>query len=217
MRTGNLKVEVFAGGAFAQNGFLVSCPATGKGILVDPGASVDAMLRAAERAGVEIHAIIVTHAHLDHIEGVAEAKRRTNARIHLHRDDTPLYGQAAIQAQMFGVPIELPPPIDEFLSAGEVLSVGEGRLDVRHTPGHSPGHVILVSDDWAIVADVVFLGSIGRTDLPGGDFQTLMTSIRKHVLTLPDEMVLYPGHGPTTTVGHERRTNPFLAGGSSFA
>lgn len=212
-----LEVEVFTGGGFGQNGFVVSCPVTHKGILVDPGASVDAMLSAVERSRIEVQAIVVTHAHLDHIEGVAEAKRRTGARVHLHRDDMALYGQAGMQAQMFGVRIELPPPIDEFLTAGEVIKVGEGELEVRHTPGHAPGHVTLVGDGFAIVADCVFLGSIGRTDLPGGDFQTLISSIKRQILTLPDETVLYPGHGPTTTVGHERRTNPFLAGGSSFA
>jgi hydroxyacylglutathione hydrolase len=217
MSAGKLKVDVFTGGAFAQNGFVVSCTSSGKGILVDPGASVGEMVRSVEASDIEIQAIIVTHAHLDHIEGVAEARRRTGARIHLHRDDLPLYGQAGVQAQMFGMPIELPPPVDEFMTSGEVIRVGECELTVRHTPGHSPGHVTLVGDGLALVADCVFLGSIGRTDLPGGNFETLIASIRSQILTLPDETVLYPGHGSTTTVGHERRTNPFLAGGSSFA
>jgi hydroxyacylglutathione hydrolase len=220
MPSPDLVVRAFPGGPFSQNVLLVSCASTGKGILVDPGATVEAMLRAAEEAGIEIEKIVLTHAHLDHVEGVARAKRATGAPIYLHPDDEPLYRAAPTQAQWFGMEIEIPPPVDAPLAAGDTLTVGECRLGVRHTPGHAPGHVILVGDGVAIVGDCVFNGSIGRTDLPGGDFQTLMQSIRSEILTLPDETVLHTGHGPETTVGHERATNPFLAaqlGGSSFA
>jgi hydroxyacylglutathione hydrolase len=213
-------VEGFTGGGFAQNGYLVRCPRTSKGILVDPGAAVEAMLDAARREGVTIEAIVLTHAHVDHVDGVARAKRATGARIHLHPKDEPLYRQAAAQAQYFGLDFEPPPPIDEYLADGELLRVGECELHVRHTPGHAPGHVVLVGEGVAIVGDCVFAGSIGRTDLPGGDFQTLMDSIRRHILSLPDETVLHSGHGPATTVGHERVSNPFLVpqfGGSRFA
>lgn len=212
-------ISLFSGGGFGENGYVASCPATKKGLLIDPGAAVTSMLEAVEDQGISVSDILLTHAHVDHIDGVARAKRATGAPIHLHRDDAPLYDQASLQAQMFGVHLETPPPLDEYLRHGQVVSFGECSFEVRHTPGHSPGHVILVSPGLAIVGDCVFSGSIGRSDLPGGDFQTLMASIRGEILSLPDETVLFPGHGPTTTVGHERVSNPFLApqfGGSRF-
>lgn len=217
---GDIIVRRFEGGAFAQNCFLVSCAGTGGGILVDPGAAVGEMLTAAEDAKIQIRYIVLTHAHLDHVDGVARAKRETGVPVLLHADDEPLYQAAPTQAQWFGVHVEKPPPIDRHLTDGELIEFGDCSLLVRHTPGHAPGHVILVGDGVAIVGDCVFAGSIGRTDLPGGDFQTLMSSIRTHILALPDETVLHAGHGPETTVGHERVANPFLApqfGGSGFA
>ena len=213
-------VRGFGGGPFGQNGYVVSCVRSNKGILVDPGASVGDMLKAAREGEIQIEAIVLTHAHIDHIDGVAEAKRETGAPVYLHPADEPLYRQALTQAQWFGVTLDPPPPIDEHLREGTPIRFGECELEVRHTPGHAPGHVILVGDGVALVGDCVFSGSIGRTDLPGGDFQTLMKSIRTHILSLPDETVLYSGHGEETTVGHERVSNPFLApqlGGSNFA
>lgn len=217
----DIVVRGFTGGGFGENGYVVSCAATGKGILVDPGASVQEMLQAVNTGKIDVQAIVLTHAHIDHIDGVAAAKKATKAPVYLHPDDEPLYSQAAVQAQWFGVELDPPPPpVDEYLREGTPVRFGECELEVRHTPGHAPGHVILVGDGLAIVGDCVFSGSIGRTDLPGGDFQTLMKSIRTHILSLPDETVLYSGHGGETTVGHERAFNPFLApqlGGSNFA
>jgi hydroxyacylglutathione hydrolase len=213
-------IRRFTGGEFGENGYVVNCPVTRRGVLVDPGAAVDAMLQAVRTDEIEITAILLTHAHIDHIDGVARAKRETGAPVLLHPDDEILYTQAPLQAQMFGVHLERPPPLDDYLRAGDVIRFGQSEMTVRHTPGHAPGHVILVADGAAIVGDCVFAGSIGRSDLPGGDFQTLMASIRREILALPDETILYPGHGPETTVGHERVANPFLApqfGGSSFA
>lgn len=216
---GEMVVRGFTGGAFAQNGYLVRCVASEKAILVDPGAAVEEMLRSAEESGVEIELIVLTHAHLDHVEGLARAKRATGAPVLLHADDLPLFRAAPTQAQWFGVEMEPLPPVDRQMVDAERIRFGECELEVRHTPGHAPGHVILVGSGSALVGDCVFAGSIGRTDLPGGDFQTLMRSIRQRILDLPDETVLYSGHGPETTVGHERATNPFLApqtGGSRF-
>lgn len=213
-------VQPFMGGAFAQNGFLVTCVGSEAGILVDPGAAVAAMLEAARVQGISVEAIVLTHAHLDHVEGVARAKRETGAPVLLHRDDEELYHAAPVQAQWFGVQVEAPPPVDRYLAEGDTLRFGDCTLDVRHTPGHAPGHVILVGDGVALTGDCVFAGSIGRTDLPGGSLERLMDSIRRHILTLPDETVLFSGHGPETTVGHERASNPFLVpgfGGSRFA
>jgi glyoxylase-like metal-dependent hydrolase (beta-lactamase superfamily II) len=214
------EVHGFTGGGFGENCYVVSCSGTAKAILVDPGAAVEAMLDHVRRASLDIVAIVLTHAHLDHIEGVARAHEVTGAAVHLHPDDEILYRQAPHQAQLFGVRIDTPPPIDEYLRQGELVRVGDCQFEVRSTPGHSPGHIILVGSGVAIVGDCVFGGSIGRTDLPGGDFQTLMASIRGEILSLPDETILYSGHGPETTVGRERRSNPFLTphlGGSNFA
>lgn len=219
-RGGEAVIRAFPGGPFDQNGYLVYCADTREGILVDPGATTPAILEAAREGEISIGSIVLTHAHLDHVDGVARAKRETGAPILLHADDDELYRAAPVQAEWFGLKMEPLPPVDGRLAEGEAVEFGTCSLSVAHTPGHAPGHVILVGDGYALVGDCVFAGSIGRTDLPGGDFQTLMRSIRAHILTLPDETRLLTGHGPETTVGHERVANPFLTGnygGSSFA
>ncbi len=218
--SGEAAVRGFAGGVFAQNTYLVSCARTGEAILVDPGAAAPQALQAARELGVTIGQIVLTHAHVDHVEGVPLAKRETGAPILLHPADLQLYGAAPMQAQMFGLRMEPLPPVDGALAEGGTVRFGECALAIRFAPGHAPGHVILVGDGMALVGDVIFNGSIGRTDLPGGDFGTLMRSIRAQVLTLPDETTLHTGHGPDTTVGHERVSNPFVTGvygGGGFA
>ena len=213
-------VRCFTGGAFAENAYLVSCVGSGKAIIVDPGGAIGDLLRVAEESSLEVVEIVLTHAHIDHVDGAAEAKRRTRAPITVHPADEQLYQAAPLQGQWFGVHVDPLPPLDGYLADGGRVTFGSCSLQVRFTPGHAPGHVILVGDGIALVGDCVFLGSIGRTDLPGGDLETLMSSIRQRILTLPDETVLYPGHGPETTVGHERATNPYLVpnlGGSTFA
>lgn len=217
---GDVWVRSYAGGVFAENAYLVTCPETNAGIIVDPGAGTPQLLADARRLGVSIESIVLTHAHVDHVEGLAMAKRETGAPIYLHPADAPIYAAAPAQAQMFGLRMDPLPPVDHPLAAGDVVRFGDCGLSVRFAPGHSPGHVILVGDGVALVGDVIFLGSIGRTDLPGGDLPTLMRSIREQVLTLPDATTLHTGHGPDTTVGRERATNPFITGtygGSAFA
>lgn len=218
--SGDFTVRSFTGGAFAENTYLVRCAATGSAIIVDPGAATGSVLETARMAEIPIEAIVLTHAHLDHVEGLAAAKRATGAPVYLHPDDLPLYRQAPTQAEWFGMSFDPLPDPDRELRAGETFRFGDCALEIRHTPGHAPGHVILIGDGAALTGDCVFAGSIGRTDLPGGDLGTLMRSIREQILTLPDETVLHSGHGPDTTVGHERVTNPFLTaqfGGSAFA
>lgn len=208
-----LKVQAFTGGAFAENGYLAVCTRTSRAVAVDPGAASQGMADAIRSGGLELEAILLTHAHLDHVEGIHRVREvAPDAPIWLHPDDRPLWEHLEGQAAAFGMPYIPQPEPNRELVPGEDVSFGDVTLDVRFAPGHAPGHVIFVAHDHgtALVGDVIFQRSIGRTDLPGGDFHQLMASIREQVLTLPDEMVLLPGHGPATTVGEEREGNPFL-------
>jgi hydroxyacylglutathione hydrolase len=208
----DIRIATFVADGFAENAYLVWREGEAVAVAIDPGGEADAMADALEERGLRLEAILLTHAHLDHIEGVARLVRSTGAPSYLHPDDRPFYDNANLQAQQFGMRVDALPPIDHALAHGQTLDVADLRFEVRHVPGHSPGHVILVlaEADCAFVGDVVFRGSIGRTDLPGGNFPQLVKGIRAQVLTLPTDMALYPGHGPPTEVGHERATNPFL-------
>jgi len=211
-----LRIHTFSGGDFSENGYLLQCGADGPGIVIDPGASVPSMVEFIQEAGMEVDAILLTHAHLDHVEGIPGIRELApEAPIYLHQDDLRLYRAVDLQARAFNLPAVGPlPEPDRELTHGQDLVFGDCQLQVRHAPGHAPGHVIFVVPDEgvAFVGDVVFQGAIGRSDLVGGDFYQLMDSIRTQVLSLPDDMELHSGHGPSTTVGWERRTNPFLVG-----
>lgn len=207
-----MDVVAFTGGGFAENGYLAACD-DGAAVAVDPGAAAPAMVAAARKRELELRAILLTHAHLDHVEGVDVVREAfPDAPIWLHPDAEGMYRALPQQAAAFGLQAAPQPGPDEAFEHGQRFGFGTCWFEVRLAPGHAPGHVILVAPDdgLALVGDVVFQGSIGRTDLPGGDFYTLMRSIREQVLTLPDETVLHTGHGPSTTVGDERRGNPFL-------
>ncbi|MDH3497083.1 MAG: MBL fold metallo-hydrolase [Gemmatimonadota bacterium] len=207
------EVLCLTNGAFAENCYVVADRAAGDAVLVDPGEEADLFLARLRTERLTLRAVWLTHAHLDHVAGVAAIKEATGVPIWLHADDRPLYDAAPQQARvLLGLDLPALPPPDRAIVPGEPLRVGAVEFEVRHVPGHSPGSVALVGDGVALVGDAVFAGSVGRTDLPGGDSETLLTSIRDQLLTLPDETVLYPGHGPETTVGRERRTNPFLTG-----
>ncbi len=212
VRRMDIHVRTFVAPAFGQNAYLIWREGSTSAAAIDPGGQAEAMADALAEAGLWLEAIVLTHAHLDHIEGVGALVARTGARVLLHPLDRPLYDHVVDQARMFGYDAEDQPPPDEPLEHGQSLEIGGVSFEVRHVPGHSPGHVMVYVADGglAFVGDVVFRGSIGRTDLPGGDYRALFQSIRDHVLTLPDETVLYSGHGPETTVGHERISNPFL-------
>ena len=208
-----IRLRTFTGADdFQQNAWLAVCSATGETLVIDPGAAAPDMCRVIEADQLAVKAVILTHAHLDHVEGLPDIRTVTDAPIFLHPADAFLYRAATEQAAAFGVRAPRPPAVDEELAHGDELGFGRCAFRVRHAPGHSPGHVVLVNEDErvAVVADVVFAGSIGRTDLPGGNMQQLLHSIRQQVLTLADDTRLLTGHGPETTVGWERRTNPFL-------
>ncbi|TFG66889.1 MAG: MBL fold metallo-hydrolase [Gemmatimonadales bacterium] len=208
-----LRVETLVVGAFQSNCFLVCAGDSPDGIVIDPGADPERILARLTDWGGGVSAILLTHAHLDHVGAVAELARATGAPIYLHPADRFLYDAVADQGRMFGIFVEQPPVPDEELSDGQVLEFGGIKLSVRYAPGHSPGGVVFVGPDVAFVGDCVFAGSIGRTDLAGGDMRTLLTSIKQRILTLPASTVLYSGHGPATTVEREARSNPFLIEG----
>lgn len=202
----------FEGGPFSENTWLVVSPAARRATLVDPGAATPEALALLDERGLTLDRVLLTHAHLDHIDGLPDVMSHSSVPVRMHPDDVPLYRNATAQAAAFGLTIGVLPPVQSDLAHGQEIDLPGCRLVVRHVPGHAPGHVLFHCDaeGWAIVGDVVFRGSIGRTDLPGGDLRTLMASIRREVLSLPDDTRLLPGHGPETTVGWERIGNPFL-------
>ena len=208
-----MRVEAFTAGQFAQNGYVAWCGATGRAVVVDPGAAAAQMVARLAAEGSEVAAVLLTHAHLDHVEGLGVIREATDAPTYLHPADLPLFDGIVAQAAMFG--LEPPPPFgspERELHGGDTIRFGRSAFEVVHTPGHSPGHVIFHSeeDGLAIVGDLIFAGSVGRTDLPGGDYRTLFDSLHRHVMKMPDATRLLTGHGPATTVGHERTSNPFL-------
>ena len=208
-------LEVRSVAPFYKNGFVLGCERTREGVLIDPGDEVDELLGAAFEAGVTIQRILLTHAHVDHVTGVAAAKEALDVPVHLHRDDLFLYEQAVEHGRMFGLEVRPQPPIDEFYD-GAPLGFGDYSVTVHHTPGHCPGGVCLdvrrsgEPVPHLFVGDTLFEGSIGRTDLPGGNYEVLMRSITGVLFPLGDDAIVHPGHGPDTTIGRERRTNPFV-------
>jgi hydroxyacylglutathione hydrolase len=193
---------------FAMNGYVIR--ADGEALVVDPGEADPRLLAAID--GYSVKAIVNTHCHCDHCGGNAELVARTGARLLCHRAELPLLQNIEGQGQMFGVKVPPSPEPDAFLDEGDTLTVGSATLHVRHAPGHSPGHIVLVGDGFVVAGDVLFSGSIGRTDLPGGSYPQLLESIRTKLLPLPEDTLVYCGHGPATTIGAEKASNPFLLG-----
>jgi hydroxyacylglutathione hydrolase len=209
-------VETRAVAPFYKNGFLVVGEHSSEAALIDPGDEIDALLAEADRRGLSIRHILLTHAHIDHITGVATAKRATGALVYLHRDDLFLYERAVEMGAMFGLKAEPQPAVDVYYTPGQVIRVGDLEARPHHTPGHCPGGVCLQigpageEGHHLFVGDTLFAGSIGRTDLPGGDYDTLIRAIKTVLFAFPDDSEVHPGHGPDTTIGRERATNPFL-------
>ncbi len=212
-------IESSAAGPFMKNGFVAACDRTREAVYIDPGDEVQDLLRFIDANRLVVRHILLTHAHVDHVTGVAAARRVLGAPVYLHRDDLFLYEHAVESGRLFGLRVEPQPPIDVFYSEGQVIAFGDYAARPHHTPGHCPGGVCLevakrgeVGQD-LFVGDTLFAGSIGRTDLPGGDYDTLIASIRNVLFKFGDAAVVHPGHGPDTTIGRERRTNPFLISG----
>jgi hydroxyacylglutathione hydrolase len=212
-----MRIDTAAAPPFMKNGYVVSSETTREAVLIDPGDEVEELLDVIRRERLRVTAILLTHAHLDHVTGVAAAKEALSVPIWLHKDDLFLYEAAVEQGRMFGFAVDPPPPVDSFYAPNQQFRFGEYVVDVVPTPGHCPGGVCLaIGQDGSprrelFVGDTLFAGSIGRTDLPGGDLETLLRSIRTVLFAFPDETVVHSGHGPDTTIGRERRTNPFLS------
>lgn len=211
--------------AFQQHTRILGCEQTRLAICIDPGDDSKAIVEAIDKHGLELQAIAVTHAHLDHIGGVASLKKlKPAAAVLLHKDDEFIYDALPEQAAWIGIPrnqwaamgldFAAPPKVDAYWEDGQTYKVGELAFQVIHCPGHTPGHVVLFepTERKVFVGDVLFAGSVGRTDLPGGSTDQLLNSILNKLLPLGDDVEVYSGHGPVTTIGRERLTNPFLTG-----
>lgn len=211
-----MMLESAAAPPFEKNGYVLACERTREAVYIDPGDEVDALLEYIRAEKLATRAILLTHAHLDHVSGVGRAKRTLDVPIHLHRDDLFLYDQASASGRRYGLTIEQPPPVDVFYDGPGPITFGDFDVFVHHTPGHCPGGVCLQvgprgqAGKDLFVGDTLFAGSIGRTDLPGGDYETLMRSITGVLYGFGDEARVFSGHGPETTIGRERRSNPYL-------
>jgi glyoxylase-like metal-dependent hydrolase (beta-lactamase superfamily II) len=200
-------------GPFQENCYIVG-DETGEGALIDPGDEAARIALAVEQTGLEVGSIILTHSHIDHVGAVAELADEYSCPVLLHAEAEEMLQAVPQQAAMMGVKFGRIPAVDRYIGSEETLEVGNLRLRSLYTPGHAPGHLAFYVESEGLVlsGDAVFAGSVGRVDLPGGSMEVLMKSIREDILPLPDETRLYPGHGPATTVGEERVSNPFLNG-----
>jgi hydroxyacylglutathione hydrolase len=227
---GKLIHEVIPVGMLQCNCSILGDPATGEAIVVDPGDEIERILEIVRRHGLKVRTIVSTHTHIDHVGGLAGLHGATGAPVLIHEADLELYKNLDTQAQWLGVPTPAMMRIQDFVKEGDTLRWGGYKARVLHTPGHTQGSISLVVDASSVppggqppnaaansvvdarllAGDTLFHGSIGRTDLPGGSFPQIISSIREKLLALPDELVVYPGHGDSTTIGAEREFNPFL-------
>ncbi len=207
----SVKVETFAVGAFQENCHLLVEEHTGTAVLVDPGAEPERLLAAVRSTGARLQAIWLTHAHVDHVGAIAAIVAQTPVPVYLHPLDRPLYDRAAEMGALFGLRIDPPPAATSALAEGDTVQVGTAQFHVMHTPGHAPGHVVIYGHGLALVGDCLFAGSVGRVDLPLADASALERSLQR-IASLPETTRVLAGHGPETTIGRERASNPFLTG-----
>ena len=203
-------------GPFEENCYLLVDEETRHAVLIDPGDEGERIVDAVRRSGATLDAIWLTHAHLDHVGGIAAVKRAWDVPIYLHPADEPLYVNAHRQAAAYGVPFEQPPAFDQKLAEGQVMRLGALSFEVLHTPGHAPGHVIFYGHGTIFGGDLLFAGSIGRTDLPLANPAHMAASLDR-ISLLPPDTDVHPGHGPATTIAAELRSNPFLSGTARVA
>ena len=208
-------LETLTVGPFQENCYIVGDEESGIGAIIDPGEEAARIAMAVEQTGLDIGSLIITHAHIDHVGAVVALVDEYACPVLMHTEAEATLGQLPTQAMMMGLRFGKLPTVDRHVGDEEVLEVGGIRLRSLYTPGHAPGHLAFYVEDRDLVlsGDALFAGSVGRVDLPGGSMEVLMRSIEERLLTLPDETMVYPGHGPQTTIGKERASNPFLQGG----
>ncbi len=206
-----MKIQSLTVGPLAENCYLVIDETTDRAVLIDPGDEPDVILEALHDSGATLESVWLTHAHFDHVGGLAGVLRAHPVPVYMHPLDAPLHARAVDSALRYGIRIEEPPPADKELTEGDRMSVGSEELTVMHVPGHAPGHVAFYTDDVVFGGDCLFAGSIGTTDIEYGNRETLDASLMR-LVALGDEMKVFPGHGPSTTIGRERESNPFLHG-----
>ena len=197
-------------GPLGVNCYIIGCEKTGKGAVIDPGDSCEIILRTLKDNELSLQYILLTHGHVDHLAHLNLLKDKTGAIFVMHKDDAFLLHGLSAQAFMFGLPDPGKLIPDQIVKDNENISIGNLTVKILHTPGHSPGSITFFVEDKLFVGDLIFEGSIGRTDLPGGDHQTLIESVESKIFTLPPETEIYPGHGPSTTVRGEKNSNPFF-------
>jgi glyoxylase-like metal-dependent hydrolase (beta-lactamase superfamily II) len=209
------RVHVLEVGPLAVSCYIVEHVPTRKAVVIDPGDDGETILGEIGRLGLSADKILLTHGHFDHVGAVGLLRGKSGAKVHIHPDDAERMKTARRQGLMFGLWVPDTPPPDVLVGEGDRVPFADREFRVSHTPGHTPGCVsyIMESEKMAFVGDLIFAGSIGRTDLPGGDYDALIRAVREKIFVLPDDTVLFPGHGPATTVGEEKRSNPFFAGG----
>ena len=198
-------------GPFASNCYIVGSESNKEGVIIDPGADAKEILKNVKDLGLDIKLIVLTHGHIDHTGAVKEVKKTTGAEVAIHTDDAKSL-QEQLLGRLFGLSYPPPPPPDWLLKDGDSIDIGDLHFLVVHTPGHSLGGICLLEEGVVFSGDTLFNYGIGRTDMPGGSYSQLMNSIHTKLMILPNNTIVYPGHGPETTIGTERRSNPFLHG-----